>query len=173
MPTTERMEGVYTGRWLGLDGWPESAWASRIRQRLPIGCQRVWHGHRFDDKEVAALFTGATIVLDDVPKTNPDDPPVRVRLGEYVWHGSRRLGVMAANRREQTCPVPDEVCGRPLSARERARLEAGQVVHVEGLYNTFSTRRFSATLHLDDDERGKSHLVIADMQPEPAPSKLM
>lgn len=173
MPAIERMEGVYTGHWLGLDGWPESAWARRIREGRPVGCRRVWHGHRFSDEEAAALFAGATVTLDDVPGTDDDDPPVKVRLGEYVWRGSRRVGVMAANRSEQTCPLPDTVCGRPLSPRERERLQAGDVVYVEGLYNKFSARYFSATLHLADDEYGKNHLVIADMTPEPAPSKLM
>lgn len=163
--------GVYTGQWLGYPGRPASAWTKRIRSGREIGFTRTWHGHRMSDDECRALLAGRTIALPDVPRTRAGDPPVRVRLGEYLWRHRVRSGIMAANRSEQTVPVPRMVMGRALSGREREALAAGRAIRVSGLHNPSTMRDCSATLVLRDDERGRGHLVILAMESAPSPPR--
>lgn len=166
-----RFSGVYTGEWTGTRGRPPSPWTIRIRDGRPISFNRTWHGHRMTDAECGELLAGGTVELPDVPRTDPDDPPVRVALGEYLWHHRIRTGIMAVNRREQTVPIPYAVMGRPLSAAERSELASGGSIRVSGLHNPSTMRDCSATLSTADDGYGHRHIIISAMKSNPAPPR--
>lgn len=164
-PDNPRYTGVYTGHWLGLPDMTPSAWAVRISQGRPIGFSRLWRGHLLSMTECRRLMAGGSIRLDN-PREG--EPPILVALGEYLYHGQRRCGVSILNRGDLRLGIPDVVNGVRLTVQQRRDLLDGRTVHVTGLESSFTKRRYDADLRVQDDDRGREHLIIEDPVSWPA-----
>mgnify|MGYP000865258751 CR=1 FL=1 len=111
----ERFEGIHEPTGEGIR--PKRVWGKNAN----------WEGHRFSDEEVEKLLAGEKISFPAVSKAG-NDYTAQGYLGRGEYNGNPYWGFQL-----DFSGVPESFLGHKFTAQEKADIESGKRVRVEGL----------------------------------------
>lgn len=148
-------------------GYAEKERVSGVFKGEQVRFSRVWSGHRFTDKEVAALLAGETIHFTSVSKAGNkyeaygylDHLTFTNSAGKEIPYVGFHLDFDAAP--EDT--IPWSFAGHQFSDAEHKLLESGAPIHVEGLVSKRTGNTYDADLRWGDDadNPGRKRILIS------------
>lgn len=117
-----------------------------------VSFNRVQFGKRLTDDECEALCRGEDVTITGLKSKTGSTYGIIGRLAHKTYNGRAYIGVdrvgWADRDPSQKRGVPSKLCGHEFTEAERAALEAGTVVHVDGMVGK-SGKTFSADLKYD------------------------
>ena len=78
---------------------------------------------------------------------------VKGKLSELEYNGHKYVGFERTGFADSANGVPKAWCGHTFTDDEKTKLEAGEVVHVEGLVSKKTGGTFNADLSYDKNEK--------------------
>ena len=85
----------------------------------------------FTDEECKALLAGETVEVRGLKAKSGGTYGVHGKLAEMEYNGHKYVGYKQEGFLKKE-GVPDQWCGHEFTADEKAALEAGAVVHIDG-----------------------------------------
>lgn len=126
---------------------------------------RTWSGHRFTDQECMDLLAGKDIEITATSKKTGDDFTVIGSFGEYEFEGRKCIGFIPDFTKPTSAAkrgvAPKSMLGVKLSDEQRAKIEAGEKVLVEGMKSKKSGKNFDAYLFLEDKPDGTRGIAFS------------
>ena len=116
--------------------------------------KRVWGGHRFTDDEVSRLLVGETISIEGMKSRAGKEYTAVGKLAEGEWNGRKTFGFQL----DASGGVPSAWCGHTFTADEKAALEAGTVVHIDGAVSK-KGNVFSCDVKYGERDDGKKGII--------------
>lgn len=131
----------YTGTWNGEE----------------VSFNRVWAGHRFTDKECEDLCAGLEIEVKGLKSAKGSTYGVRGRLSNQVYNnkpfvGFERTSFLSSDK------VPDSWCQHTFTPEERALLESGKPVKIDGCISK-KGNVFGCTVTFGKNEKGQMGII--------------
>lgn len=114
---------------------------------------REWGGHRFTDEECEDLLSGKEINVNGLVSKSGSTYGVKGKLSELEYNGHKYVGFERTGFADSANGVPKAWCGHTFTDDEKTKLEAGEVVHVEGLVSKKTGGTFNADLSYDKNEK--------------------
>ncbi len=116
---------------------------------------REWSGHRFTDEECEALLRGEEIEVHGLKSAKTGNTyGVKGKLTEQEFNGNKYVGFERTGFADRVSDgVPNAWCGHVFTADEKAKLEAGEEIFVEGLKSNKTGKVFSANLKYDKNDK--------------------
>lgn len=122
-----------------------------------VSFNREWGGHRFTDEEVDALLAGDEInVLGLVSKAGKTYG-VKGKLSEQTYNGSKFVGFERTGFADSNS-VQDSWCQHTFTADEKAQLEAGCTIHLDGCVSK-KGNVFSCDVKFGETDRGGKGII--------------
>jgi len=123
-----------------------------IWQGVNIAFNRVQFGRRLTDAECEALCRDEDVELRGLVAKSGSTYGIMGHLARKEYNGHPYIGVDRVGWLERDPSekrgVPAKLCGHVFTAEEKAALESGQKVHVDGMVGKFG-KPFSADLTYD------------------------
>lgn len=92
---------------------------------------RTWSGHRFTDEEVDKLLAGEEIEVLGLVSAKGNTYGVKGKLAAQDYNGHSFIGFQRTGFADVK-KVPDKWCGHKFTEDEKARLEMGNKIHIDG-----------------------------------------
>lgn len=118
-----------------------------------VSVTRIQRGYRLTDKEVETLLDGGEVRCTFTSKAGKPYTMVG-GLADLEYNGNKYVGIDFKFPEE----VPDVWCKHEFTADEKAELEAGLGVYVEGFVSA-KGNTFNATVKYTEDDKGKKRIV--------------
>ena len=147
---------------LGLTEMKEVERVSGTFQGKPVKFKREWSGHVFTDEEVEKLLAGEEIVVEAISSRTKKPFKVSGKLGEGEFKGKTFFGFQPDFNKDTG--FPESFLGHTFTQEESERLQAGEVVVIEGLWSAKKKRNFDAPLSwgVKPGEKRKSFIFHFD-----------
>ena len=131
----------YTGTWNGKE----------------VSFAREWGGHRFTDEECEALCDGKEINIHGLVSKAGKTYGVKGKLSDLVYNGKKYVGFERLGFADSNT-IPDEWCKHKFTDDEKAMLEAGKSVQLDGCVSK-KGNVFACKVHWGKDEEGKWKII--------------
>ena len=118
-----------------------------------ISFKRVYCQHRFTDAEVADLLAGKTIeAYDFVSSKTGNTFGCEGHLEEQEYQGKKYIGFKSLGFKNEPGKIPDAWAGHKFTKDEKAMLESGSKVKIDGLVSKKTGKTYSATMSWNKSE---------------------
>lgn len=122
-----------------------------------VSFNREWGGHRFTDEEVDALLAGDEINILGLVSKAGKTYGVKGKLSEQTYNGSKFVGFERTGFADSNS-VQDSWCQHTFTADEKAQLEAGCTIHLDGCVSK-KGNVFSCDVKFGETDRGGKGII--------------
>lgn len=132
----------------------EGKWKGKI-----VSFSREWGGHRFTDEECEKLCAGEEIVVEGLKSKDGKDYAITGKLDNCSYNGHKYVGFQRtgfANTMQKG--IPDAWCQHVFTDDEKALLECGQTVDIEGAISK-KGNIFSCSVKWDKNDSGNMAII--------------
>lgn len=103
-------------------------------KRKKVSFNREWGGHTFTDEECERLCNGEEIEITGLVSKKGNTYGVKGKLAKQKYNGHEYVGFLKTGFAD--AGVPDEYCKHRFSDQEKADLNAGKTIYVDGMVSS-------------------------------------